>query len=45
MTPDEEAVVTHFRETHRFDSEGRFIVPLPMKPEAKPLGESRSLAV
>ena len=22
MTPDEEAVVTHFRETHRFDSEG-----------------------
>jgi hypothetical protein len=45
MTPDEEAVVTHFRETHRFDSEGRFIVPLPMKPEAKTLGESRSLVV
>ncbi len=44
-TPEEQSVVSHFQAHHRRDDEGRFVVPLPLKSDAKPLGESRSLAV
>ena len=45
LTAEEQVVVEHFNRHHRRDSVGRFIVPLPRKPNAKPLGESRSSAV
>ena len=45
LSIEERSVVTHFQETHRRDGAGRFVVPLPKKPDAKPLGESRSFAV
>ena len=45
LSLEERSVVTHFHDTHRRDKSGRFIVPLPKKPDARPLGESRSLAV
>ena len=45
LTAEEQLVVEHFECNHRRDSVGRFIVPLPRKPNVKPLGESRSLAV
>ncbi len=38
-------VVQHFSENHYRTDEGRFVVPLPKKPQAKVLGESRSQAV
>ena len=45
LTPEETAVVKHF-ETHHFQSKsGRFTVPLPRKPDSKPIGESRMQAV
>ena len=34
----------HFQENHYRDEQGRFIVPLPIKPQTSPLGESRSSA-
>ena len=45
LSLEERSVVQHFKDNHSRTSEGRFIVPLPKKPEAKPLGESRSQAV
>ena len=45
MSDEERAVMKHFREHHRRDDLGRFIVPLPRKPDVAPLGESRSVAV
>ena len=45
LSPEENSVVQHFEETHRRTTEGRFIVPLPKKPNHPPLGESRSQAV
>lgn len=42
FSPEEKSVV---QETHSHTSEGRFVVPLPKKPHAKPLGESRTQAV
>ena len=42
LTPEERSVVQHFKDNH-YRTE-RF-VPLPRKPHAKPLGESRSQAV
>ena len=45
LTAEEQFVVNHFNRHHCRDSIGRFIVPLPRKPNAKPLGESRSSAV
>ena len=44
LSIEERSIVTHFQETHCRNGAGRFVVPLPMKPDAKPLGESRSLA-
>lgn len=41
----EEKMVQHFSEEHYRTVEGRFVVPLPKKPQAKVLGESRSQAV
>ena len=38
-------VVRHFESNHTRTKEGRFIVPLPKDPNAKPIGESRSQAV
>ena len=35
----------HFKDNHSRSEDGRFIVLLPKKPHAKPLGESRSQAV
>ena len=45
LSPEEKSVVDHFN-THHYRSEtGRFVVPLPRKPDAKSIGESRSQAV
>lgn len=45
LSPEEKTVLDHFHHQHQRDSSGRFIVPLPKKPNAKPLGESQSSAV
>ena len=45
LSPEEKFVVQHFDENHCRTPNGRFIVPLPKKPHAPPLGESRTLAV
>ena len=45
LSPEERSVVQHFEKTHCRAPDGRFIVPLPKKPHAQPLGESRSHAV
>ena len=45
LSLEERSIVQHFKGNHSRTPEGRFIVPLPKKPEAKPLGESRSQAV
>ena len=45
LSPEEISVVQHFEKTHRRTPDGRFIVPLPKKPHAPSLGESRSHAV
>ena len=45
LSPEERSVVEHFEMSHRHSPDGRFIVPLPKKPHAPPLGESRSHAV
>ena len=45
LSPGERAVVQHFHKHHTRADSGRFIVPLPKDPQAKPLGESRSQAV
>ena len=38
-------MVRHFKSNHTRSKEGRFIVPLPKDPNARPIGESRSQAV
>jgi hypothetical protein len=45
LSSEERSVVQHFKETHHRNEAGRFVVPLPKKPHAKPLGESHSQAV
>ena len=45
LTPEERLVVQHFKDNHSRSEDGHFIVPLPKKPHAKSLGESRSQAV
>ena len=45
LTPEERSVVQHFEANHTRTESGRFLVPLPRKPDAKSLGESRSQAV
>ena len=38
-------VVDHFDVNCRRNEQGRYIVPLPMKKETDPLGETRTMAV
>ena len=45
MSLEECSVVRHFKANHSRSDAGRFVVPLPKKSHAKPLGESRSQAV
>ena len=45
LSPEERSVVQQFKANHTRTEAGRFVVPLPKKPDAKPLGESRSQAV
>ena len=45
LSAEERMVVRHFEKTHSRTKSGHFLVPLPKKPHAKPLGESRSQAV
>lgn len=45
LSTEERSVVQHFQTNHYRDESGRFVVPLPRNPDAKPLGESRSQAV
>ena len=45
LSSDEHAVVHHFKVNHRRNNEGTFTVPLPKRPDPKPIGESRSQAM
>ena len=45
LSPEERIAVQHFNAEHYRTSSGRFVVPLPRKPDAKPIGESRAQAV
>ena len=45
LSAEERSVVQHFKDNHSCTKSARFIVPLPKKPYAKALGESRSQAV
>ena len=45
LSLEEHGVVHHFRDNHSRTDSGRFVVPLPKKPDAKSIGESRSQAV
>ena len=45
LSPEERSVMQHFEKTHRHAPDGRFIMSLPKKPHAPPLGESRSHAL
>ena len=45
LSINEKRVMEHFKENHLRDTKGRFVVPLPLNPDATPLGESRSRAV
>ena len=45
LSIEERTVVRHFESNHSRSKEGRFIVPLPKDPNARPIGESRSQAV
>ena len=45
LSSEEKLVARHFDESHCRTDKGAFVVPLPRKPETKPLGESRTQAV
>ena len=45
LSPEEHAALRHFEDQHYRTESGRFVVPLPKRPDAKLLGESRSQAV
>ena len=45
LSPAERSVVQHFDTNHARTNTGRFVIPLPKRPNVKPLGESRSQAV
>ena len=45
LSAEERYVVNHFQENHTHDTDGRIVVHLPKKLDARPLGESRSTAV
>ena len=45
LTLEERSVFQHFDTNHFQTKGGRFVVPLPRRPDARPIGESRSQAV
>ena len=45
LSVNERKVMEHFKENHRRDAEGRFIVPLPLNLDTTALGESRTGSV
>ena len=45
LTLEEHCAVEHFNSQHSRNPDGRFVVPLPKRPTATKLGESRSQAV
>ena len=45
LSLEEKSVVQHFESSYSRDESGRFIIPLPRKPGAVALGESRTHAV
>ena len=45
LSINERKVIERLKENHRRVTKGRFIVPLPLKPDVTPLGESRARAV
>ena len=45
LSPNEKLVVEHFKQSYHRSDTGRFVVPLPKKPQAKLIGESRTQAV
>ena len=45
LSLEECTVVRHFETNHHRTKEGKFVVPLPKKPDARPIGKSRSQAV
>ena len=45
MSPEERLAAHYFDAQHYLSEDGRFVVPLPVKSEVKPIGESRSTAV
>ena len=45
FAPQEKLVLRQFFSTYKRSEDGRFIVQLPQKPNAKALGESRAQAV
>ena len=45
LSLEDQGVMSHFKETHRQNSDRRFVVPLPRRAGVKPLGESRSQAL
>ena len=45
LSPEERSIAEQFWKHHSRTSDGRFIVPLPKKPQTKPLGESHLQAV
>lgn len=45
LSPEERVVVQLFETEHTRNSSGHFVVPLPKRLDAKPLGESRAQAV
>ena len=44
LSTDEKEVMEHFKRVHYCNEKGMFIVPLPVKGDAIPLGESRMVA-
>ena len=44
LTKVEQAAVTHFRDTHRRDTDGRYVVSLPRKEQPLHLGKCREIA-
>ena len=45
FSTEERNVMEHFKRNHSRDETGRFVVPLPRRPDVTPLGESRLIAV
>ena len=45
LSTEEKMVIRHFEDAHTRDKFGRFVVPLPIKENADPLDETKSLAV